>query len=130
MPFTGGLLLADGFIQQLYVHMGFHPAWEFESVVELLIESGNVVAALDRSAAMKELRDRLGAEPLRPTSWNRDEVMGWIKRAVQPGLRLERVGLKGPLNGPGRLNARRMNDESQPEGWLSHGLSSDRGREI
>ena len=24
--YTGGLLLADGFIQELYVHMGFHPA--------------------------------------------------------------------------------------------------------
>lgn len=81
VPFTGGLLLADGFIEQLYVHMGFHPAWKFERVVELLIESGSVVAALDRSAAMKDLRDRLGAEPLRPASWSRDVVMGWIRQA-------------------------------------------------
>lgn len=81
MPFTGGLLLTDGFIEHLYVHMGFHPAWKFERVVELLIESGHVVASLDRSAALKEVRDRLSAEPLRPTSRDRDEVMGWIKRA-------------------------------------------------
>jgi hypothetical protein len=49
MPFTGGLLLADGFIRELYVHMGFHPAWKFREVHELLFERGKVVKEADRS---------------------------------------------------------------------------------
>lgn len=34
LTYTGGLLLAAGFIRELYVHMGFHPAWKYEKVVE------------------------------------------------------------------------------------------------
>ena len=35
IAYTGGLLLARGFIQKLYEHMGFHPAWKYEQVIEL-----------------------------------------------------------------------------------------------
>ena len=44
--------LADGFIQNLYVHMGFHPAWKYREVHELLFEDGRLLHAQDRSAAM------------------------------------------------------------------------------
>ena len=56
VPFTGGILLADGFIQNLYVHMGFHPAWKYREVHELLFEDGRLLHAQDRSAAMASLR--------------------------------------------------------------------------
>src|SRR5580765_7756635 len=42
VAFTGGLLLAEGFIRELYVHMGFHPAWKFQKVRELLFEEGRL----------------------------------------------------------------------------------------
>ena len=29
LDYTGGLLLARGFLHELYVHMGFHPAWKY-----------------------------------------------------------------------------------------------------
>ncbi len=32
--FSGGLLLSTGFVASTYVHMGFHPAWRYESVAE------------------------------------------------------------------------------------------------
>jgi hypothetical protein len=32
IAFTGGLLIGRDFIRELYVHMGFHPAWKFREV--------------------------------------------------------------------------------------------------
>jgi hypothetical protein len=56
LEYSGGLLLADGFIRDLYVHMGFHPAWKYERVLELLFENGVLVQEFDRSEAMAEVR--------------------------------------------------------------------------
>ncbi len=50
VPFTGGLLLGADFIRATYVHMGFHPAWKFERVMEILLDHGSVQAVHDRSA--------------------------------------------------------------------------------
>ena len=56
LNYTGSLLIADGFIQALYVHMGFHPAWKFERVLELVFDAGRFVEAVDRSERMAEVR--------------------------------------------------------------------------
>ncbi len=61
VPFSGGLLLGQGFIRTTYVHMGFHPAWKFEKVAELLLEHGEVTSTLDRSAELAALRGRIGS---------------------------------------------------------------------
>lgn len=42
VPLSGGLLLGEGFIQELYVHMGFHPAWKYLHVIELIFEGGQL----------------------------------------------------------------------------------------
>lgn len=73
VPFTGGLLIAADFIVKLYVHMGFHPAWKYERVHELLFDAGRLTAHHDRSAAMAAFRDR---DPkLEPDA----NVQDWIK---------------------------------------------------
>ena len=59
VPFSGGLLLGDGFVGSTYVHMGFHPAWRYESVIELLVREGRVTAIADRSAQMAAIRSRI-----------------------------------------------------------------------
>lgn len=56
LTYTGGLLLASGFIRDLYVNMGFHPAWKYEKVVELVFGGGVLQKESDRSAEMAELR--------------------------------------------------------------------------
>lgn len=56
LAYTGGLLMASGFIRDLYVHMGFHPAWKYEKVVELVFEGGVLQKECDRSGEMAELR--------------------------------------------------------------------------
>lgn len=65
LGFTGTILAATGFIPSLYEHMGWQAAWKFETVLELRLEDGALVAETDRSAAMAELRAR-GGEPMAP----------------------------------------------------------------
>ena len=56
LDYTGGLLLADGFIRDLYVHMDFHPAWKYKKVIELTFENGILQREFDRSERMAEIR--------------------------------------------------------------------------
>jgi hypothetical protein len=80
VPFTGGVLLADGFLRELYVHMGFHPAWKYREVHELLFEDGRLLHAYDRSAAMGELRAKLTRDPLQPgAKASRDDIARWVE---------------------------------------------------
>jgi hypothetical protein len=79
MDFTGGMLIANAFLQHLYVHMGFHPAWKYETVFELVISQGYVLESRDVSQQMAELRDRMVRQPLEPNSdASKDEIEKWI----------------------------------------------------
>lgn len=55
--YNGGILIGSEFIMDLYVHMGYHPAWKYEKVHELIFEKGILVKDLDISDKMKEYRD-------------------------------------------------------------------------
>ncbi len=80
IPFTGGLLLADGFIENLYVHQGYHPAWKFKTVHELIFEKGHLVSESDVSGKIAEIRSKMEKERLRPEiSESMDGYMDWIK---------------------------------------------------
>ena len=89
--YTGGLLLADGFIRELYVHMGFHPAWKYGSVIELIFDSGILKQDFDRSEQMAEIRQlfrerRSEADPdRRPT---KEEIAQFVKRAFDRTYRI------------------------------------------
>jgi hypothetical protein len=77
VSFTGGLLLARGFHSEFYVHMGFHPAWKFSEVHELMFEDGRLTEAADRSAEMAKLREGVeGAGECEDPS----RLSEWIKR--------------------------------------------------
>jgi len=54
--YTGGLLLGHDFISELYVHMGFHPAWKYKEVFELFFENGRLTGEFDRSEKAVEIR--------------------------------------------------------------------------
>ena len=86
IPFTGGLLLGRDFIHELYVHMGFHPAWKFRQVHELLFEQGRLLEAFDRSEAAAEVRRSLTPDDLRPG--DPSKIGEWIERTFS--LRYER----------------------------------------
>jgi len=84
LEYTGGLLLADGFIQNLYVHMGFHPAWKYERVIELVFDNGVLLQEFDRSERMAEVRrmivDSRGENDSRRMSTD-DEIHDFVERA-------------------------------------------------
>lgn len=84
VKFTGGLLIATGFIQELYVHMGFHPAWKYEEVYELIFEDGTLKDAFDRSEYMADFRKRreaaIDAAPDERREPTKAEVGDWIER--------------------------------------------------
>jgi hypothetical protein len=88
VDFTGGMLIANGFIQALYVHMGFHPAWKYEAVFELVFSQGYLLEAKDVSRQMAELRDRMTRQPLQPgTDVSRQELEDWIASTFKRSYR-------------------------------------------
>ncbi len=66
VSFTGGLLIADGFIEELYVHMGFHPAWKYKKVYELLFQDGVNIELRDISQKIEVIRAKMREQPLEP----------------------------------------------------------------
>jgi hypothetical protein len=81
VAFTGGLLLGDDFVEEMYVHMGFHPAYKFRIVHELIFAGGRLTAEHDRSAQMAEFREMLSSRPLEPgADASRTELAEWIKQ--------------------------------------------------
>ena len=91
IKFTGGLLIADGFIQKLYVHMGFHPAWKYESVFELIFDDGRLLEIRDVSEQIKQIREKNIDQPLQPnyTKASNAEKETWIKNAFKLDYGLE-----------------------------------------
>lgn len=79
VEYSGGILLGDGFVQELYVHMGFHPPHKWRVVHELIFEKGHVTERYDRSAAMAAIRERLAGKPLAPgAAASEAELREWI----------------------------------------------------
>lgn len=78
--FTGGLLIGREFIRELYVHMGFHPAWKYREVFELVFEEGILREKRDMSKAMQEFRETMAKYPLRPGFEASEEMLkAWIE---------------------------------------------------
>jgi hypothetical protein len=73
IQFTGGLLVGDDFISELYDGLGFQPAYAYREVQELTFESGLLLAQSDCSMAMLEVRLRQGMrggdEPRNLSAW-------------------------------------------------------------
>ena len=82
VPFTGGLLIGDDFIREMYVHMGHHPAYKFRRVHELIFNDGRLVSQEDKSDQMADFRSQLSDRPLTPTDPNdRQEIEAWIDQS-------------------------------------------------
>jgi len=77
-PYTGGLLIAADFIDELYAHMGFHPAWKYREVHELLFDQGRLLSASDVSAEMAELRKNVTREMLKPA--DTADIGAWVEK--------------------------------------------------
>jgi hypothetical protein len=84
IPFSGGILAAKDFIRELYVHLGFHPAWKFERVQELIFDKGYLVESHDRSRAVAEIRARRSQQPLEPRGGaSHEEIAEWVESSFR-----------------------------------------------
>jgi len=91
LEYSGGLLLADGFIQSLYTHMGFHPAWKYKTVIELIFEAGILKQEFDRSERMAEIREMVMNERnLNPSTERQTavEIVRFVERAFDRSYRM------------------------------------------
>jgi hypothetical protein len=79
VAYSGGILIGDGFIRELYVHMGFHPCWKYREVHELIFEDGRLLVGRDCSLLVAQLRQRLEKEAGGPKMPDRDSVERWVK---------------------------------------------------
>ena len=80
VEFTGGILIGSEFIDELYVHMGFHPAWKYREVVELLFEVGTLSKKRDVSKKIQEFREKVVKYPLRPgVEADKESLKSWIE---------------------------------------------------
>jgi hypothetical protein len=92
LEYSGGVLLADGFIRGLYVHMGFHPAWKYETVIELIFEGGVLKGEFDRSVQMAEIRETFSKS--KKERWDsdrvrrKDEIRRFVERAFDRRYKL------------------------------------------
>lgn len=56
VPYTGKILVGDGFISKYYIHMGFQRAWSYKELVELVFEDGYLIEINDQSHIAAALR--------------------------------------------------------------------------
>ncbi len=80
VSFSGGMLVGLDFIQGQYVPPGYHPAWKWRVVHELLFESGALEAVHDRSSEAAEVRARLSLRPDEPGGGRGADLDAWIRR--------------------------------------------------
>ena len=78
--FTGKVLLAKDFIQQMYVHMGFQRPMAFKTVVEIQVENGNITEIRDLSEKMEEERKKDVYKGAQPRSNSREDIENWVKK--------------------------------------------------
>ena len=85
VSFTGRLIIARGFIQSLYRHMGFHPAWKFEESWEIDLDQGLVTQVREITEEMRMMREKIETgEKEDPDSPTR---AGWIERTFRLDFR-------------------------------------------
>ncbi len=59
--------------------MGFHPAWKYRNVFELIIAHGYVIETNDASARMQEIRDEMIKSPLEPgADATKEQIEKWV----------------------------------------------------
>lgn len=66
VDFSGGFLVASGFIRALYVHMGFGKPYQYKQVREYLFQDGKLTNVVDQSDKAQAYRDRI-AEKMEKT---------------------------------------------------------------
>jgi len=82
--YSGFILIATNFIRELYIHMGFHKAWKYETVYEIEIDKGKVKSITDLSEKMSKIRYAFKEQKEnkeKNNSRTKDEISKWVEES-------------------------------------------------
>jgi hypothetical protein len=77
--FTGNLLLARDFIQEMYVHMGFQRPMAYREVIEVHVNKGDIIEIRDLSEEMERKRSKDSSRGAQPKSRDESDIKEWIE---------------------------------------------------
>lgn len=66
IPYTGKILLGDGFMREYYIHMGFQRGWAYKKLIELVFEEGILQECNDLSHIAKAQREAMAQGNINP----------------------------------------------------------------
>ena len=95
LPFTGFLLIARGFIENIQEEVGFHPIWKYTIALELHFRRGRLLERRDCSTKLAKLRAQAVKQPIpsRPnrnsSDRERESYESWLDKAFDRSYTLE-----------------------------------------
>lgn len=92
ISFSGGLLLADDFIRDYYIHQGYQRAYAFREVHEYLFEDGRLMAHRDVSQHMSAIRKEHPPQKDAPDWSSLEGHADWIEKRYCQEYRLPSDG--------------------------------------
>ena len=84
VEYSGGVILGKGFMNEFYVHMGFHRPHCYEKVFELFVENGKLLGSEDCTSKMEKIRDIVRAykeENSSNTKPTKEEISSFVEEA-------------------------------------------------
>jgi len=81
LPFTGKILIAKDFIDSMYVHMGFQRPMAYKTVIELIIENGDVKEVVDHSDMFEKRRNEDSNKGAEPKSSGEKDIKDFVEKS-------------------------------------------------
>ena len=79
IPYTGKILLGDGFMQEYYIHMGFQRGWAYKKLIELVFEEGILLVCNDLSHIAKAQREAMAKGNINPRRPGGDNILKFVE---------------------------------------------------
>ncbi|GEM45769.1 hypothetical protein [Deinococcus cellulosilyticus] len=79
VEFTGRFLIGHDLIRTLYVHGGFQDAWKFNEVLEVKVQSGQVLQITDRTLEISRVRDLMVNRVPEKHSAEQKKLLQWYQ---------------------------------------------------
>jgi hypothetical protein len=77
IEYSGGIVIGSSFLREFYVHMGFHQAYSFQNVYEIIFEQGKLIQTIDHCEQAERIRQMVKEKP--PGRAPRKEIERFIE---------------------------------------------------
>ncbi len=81
LNFTGGVLIAKDFVEDMGAHMGFKKPMAYKTVFELKIRNGKLIEENDKSEIMAKWREENYGEGSAFRSEQNEDLEGWVSNS-------------------------------------------------